>query len=252
MASGEWRVASEIGVASGTGRVVSSQWSVVSESGGSGGPTQERRPAPEKAPNEAKLKSTQSSLPLEVESSAPEPAGRKRSQFEGDTVPRSPLQAPRLTPTVASESGGSGERRVASGSCAESEPKRGEPTPEVSQGQVVGLDSNLVIDDSTNDKIGILSHEGTDAADRPCQGACVRQSLPGGLKTPEKAPNEAQMESTQDSFSLEVKLSDPGPEGRKRSRFAADGAVPNDLATIRATRSRRHARAKRGLGQQKR
>ncbi len=81
--SGEWRVASEIGVASGTGIVVSSQWSVVSESGGSGEPPQERRPAPEKAPNEAKLESTQSSLPLDVESSAPEPAGRKRSQFGG-------------------------------------------------------------------------------------------------------------------------------------------------------------------------
>jgi len=40
----------------------------------------------------------------------------------------------------------------------------------------VGYDSNRVIDHTTNDKIGILSHEGTSAADRPCQGDCVRQS----------------------------------------------------------------------------
>ena len=46
---------------------------------------------------------------------------------------------------------------------------------------------SLVIDDSTNDKIGILSHEGTDAADRPCQGACDRQSLPSGAKTLQEA-----------------------------------------------------------------
>jgi hypothetical protein len=90
VACGEWRVASEIGVASG-------QWSVASESGGSGErqgasggcgegepersePTQEKCLASEKAPNEAKLESTQSSLPLEVESSATKPSGRERSQ----------------------------------------------------------------------------------------------------------------------------------------------------------------------------
>ena len=105
VASGEWRVASEIGVVSG-------QWSVASESGGSGErqgasggcgegepersePTQEECLASEKAPNEAKLESTQSSLPLEVESSSTEPEGPKRSQF---------------TQAVAS-----GERIVASG-----------------------------------------------------------------------------------------------------------------------------------------
>jgi len=58
-------------------------------------PTQERRLAPEKAPNEANPESTQSSLPLEVESSMPDPAGGKRSQS---------------TQAVAS-----GERRVATG-----------------------------------------------------------------------------------------------------------------------------------------
>ena len=56
-----------------------------------------------------------------------------------------------------------------------------EPTTEASSGPIVGHDSNRVIDDSTNDKNGILSHEGTDAADLPCPGACDRHSLPCGL-----------------------------------------------------------------------
>jgi len=56
-----------------------------------------------------------------------------------------------------------------SGGCSEGE--SGDPTPEVSQGRIVGHDSDRVINDPTNDKIGILSHEETDAADRPCQDA---------------------------------------------------------------------------------
>ena len=52
-----------------------------------------------------------------------------------------------------------------SGGCGDGQD--GETMPEVSQGRIVGLDSDRVIDDSTNDKIGILSHEGTDATDRP-------------------------------------------------------------------------------------
>src|SRR5271157_2013050 len=78
---------------------------------------------------------------------------------------------------------------VSPGGCAGGE--SGEPTPEVSQDRIVGHDSNRVIDDSTNDKIGILSHEGTDRADRPCKGDSDRPSLPCGLTTPQKAPNEA-------------------------------------------------------------
>ncbi|MGA2704889.1 MAG: hypothetical protein ABSH35_27835 [Isosphaeraceae bacterium] len=74
-------------------------------------PPQEECPAPEKAPNEAKLESTQSSLPLEVESSAPEPAGRKRSQFEGDTAARSTLHASRPQWPVNLEGVASGKWR---------------------------------------------------------------------------------------------------------------------------------------------
>jgi len=68
-------------------------------------------------------------LPLEVESSVPEPPGRKRSQREGDDTPRSTLHASRLTPTVASESGG-GEGRAASGDSEDGEPERSEATQE--------------------------------------------------------------------------------------------------------------------------
>ncbi len=115
---------------------------------------------------------------------------------------------------------------VRSGGCGDGE--SGEPPPEVSQGRIVGHDSDRVIDDSTNDKMGILSHEGTDATDRPYHGACDRQSLPSGVKTPEKVPNEANPESTQNSLSLEVESSATEPAGRKRSQFAAGGVVPHD------------------------
>ena len=65
---------------------------------------------------------------------------------------------------------------VRSGGCGDGESS--ETTPEVSQSPIVGYDSNRVIDDSASDKNGILSHEGMDATDRPCQGDCDRQSLP--------------------------------------------------------------------------
>ena len=50
--------------------------------------------------------------------------------------------------------------KVRSGGCDDGE--SGETTPEVSQGQIVGLDSDRVIDDSTNDKIDV-----SDKIERP-------------------------------------------------------------------------------------
>ena len=68
--------------------------------------------------------------------------------------------------------------------------ERSEPTAEVSQGRIVGYDSNRVIEHTTYDKNGILSHEGTGAADRPCQGDCLRQSrrsvFPNNLIAPDE------------------------------------------------------------------
>jgi len=81
VASGEWPVASEIGV------------TVNPKSAIQNPKSQGECRAPQNVQNEANPESTQSSLPLEVESSEAEPAGRKRSQF---------------TQAVAS-----GERRVA-------------------------------------------------------------------------------------------------------------------------------------------
>ena len=72
-----------------------------------------------------------------------------------------------------------------------------EPMTEASSGLVVGHDSNRVIDDSTNDKNGILSHEGAHAAGQPVQGDGVGQCLPDDVTTPQKAPNKANLESKQ-------------------------------------------------------
>ncbi len=104
-----------------------------------------------------------------------------------------------------------------SGGCGDGQ--SGETTPEVSQSPIVGYDSNRVIADSTTDKIGILSHQGIDATDRPYQGDCDRQSLPSGVKTRENAQNEANPESTKSSLPLEVESSETEPAGRKRSQF---------------------------------
>ena len=79
-----------------------------------------------------------------------------------------------------------------------------EPMAEGSSGPVAGDDPLRALDDSTDDKVGILSHEGADAVDRTGQGDGVGQSLPGNLTTPQKAPNEANLESTQSTSPLGV------------------------------------------------
>jgi hypothetical protein len=93
-----------------------------------------------------------------------------------------------------------------------------EPMAGGSSGPIVGDDSQRVIDDSTDDKVGILSHEGTDAADRPGQGDSVGRSLPGGVEEAEKAPNKADLESEQSLDSQELKSEMAGAEGRKQSQ----------------------------------
>ena len=93
-----------------------------------------------------------------------------------------------------------------------------EPMTEASSGLVVGHDSNRVIDDSTNDKNGILSHEGAHAAGQPAQGDGVGQCLPDDVTTPQKAPNKANLESKQGLESQELKSESAGAEGRKQSQ----------------------------------
>ena len=119
------------------------------------------------------------------------------------------------------------ECQVESGGC-DQEPSS-EPVTEGSRGSVVGCDSDRVMNDTTNDTNGILAHEEADAADKPCHGDCVRQSLPCGENTPQKAQNKANPESTQGSLPLTVKPSETESASRKQSQSAAADAVYHDM-----------------------
>ncbi len=89
----------------------------------------------------------------------------------------------------------------------------------------MGHDSNRVIDDSTNDKNGTLSHEGTDAAEGVYQGDGLEQSLDCGVKTPQDSPNEAKLELTQSTSSQGFESQYGEPDGPERSQFATGGEV---------------------------
>ena len=105
---------------------------------------------------------------------------------------------------------------VEAGGCNEGQ--NSEPMTEGISGPVVGYDSTRVIDDSTNDKNGILSHEGAHAAGQPGQGDGAGQCLPDDVTTPQKAPNKANLESKQTMESQEFKSETAGAEGRKQSQ----------------------------------
>ena len=92
---------------------------------------------------------------------------------------------------------------VEAGGCDEGQSS--EPMTEASSGPVVGHDSQRVSEDATDDKIGILSHEGAHAAGQPGQGDGVGQCLPDDVTTPQKAPNKANLESKQSIESQEFK-----------------------------------------------
>ncbi len=109
---------------------------------------------------------------------------------------------------------------VQAGGCNEGQ--NSEPMTEGISGPVVGYDSNRVIDDSTNDKIGILSHEGTHAAGQPGQGDGVGQCLPDDVTASRKAPNKANLELKQGPESQELKLEMAGAEGRKQSQSSKE------------------------------
>jgi len=105
---------------------------------------------------------------------------------------------------------------VETGGCDEGQSS--ELMTEGSSGPVVGHDSNRVIDDSTNDKNRILSHEDAHAAGQPGQGDGVGQCLPDYVTTPQKAPNKANLESKQGLELQELKSETVGAEGRKQSQ----------------------------------
>ena len=93
-----------------------------------------------------------------------------------------------------------------------------EPMREGSSGPVVGHDSTRVIDDLTNDKNGILSHEGAHAAGQPGQGDGTGQCLPDDGTTPQKAPNKANLESKQSQESQELKSEMAGRRGGNKAK----------------------------------
>jgi len=98
--------------------------------------------------------------------------------------------------------------------------KSSEPMTEQSISRVAGHDSHRVIENSTNDKIGILSHggTGTDAAGQPGQGDGVGQCLPDDATMPQKAPNKANLESKQSLELQKLKSATAGAEGWKQSQ----------------------------------
>jgi len=55
--------------------------------------------------------------------------------------------------------------------------------PALTMGRGVEKSFQRVINQSRNDKIGILSHEGMDPTDCPCRNACDRQSMPPSLRS---------------------------------------------------------------------
>ena len=87
----------------------------------------------------------------------------------------------------------------------------------------MGHHSNRVIDDATNDKNGILSHDGAHAAGQPGQGDGVGQFLPDDVATPQKAPNKANLKSKQNPELKELKSETAGAEGRKQSQISQGG-----------------------------
>src|SRR5271157_3921340 len=105
---------------------------------------------------------------------------------------------------------------VEAGGCDEGQSS--EPTTEGCSGPVVGHDSQRVTEDATDDKIGILSHEGAHAAGQPGQGDAVGQCLPDDVTTPQKAPNKANLDSRQNLESQEFKSETAGADGRKQSQ----------------------------------
>ena len=105
---------------------------------------------------------------------------------------------------------------VEAGGCDEGQSS--EPMTEASSGPVVGHDSQRVSEDGTDDKIGILSHEGAHAAGQPGQGDGLGQCLPDDVTVSQKAPNKANLESKQNLKSQVFKSETAGAEGRKQSQ----------------------------------
>ncbi len=78
--------------------------------------------------------------------------------------PRTPIQDPELPREV--------------GASGRDDGLSSEPMTERGHGPIVGHDSNRVMDDSRNDKIGILSHEAARAVGQAARGDSAGQDVP--------------------------------------------------------------------------
>jgi len=116
-----------------------------------------------------------------------------------------------------------GDFRLEARGCAEGQ--NSEPVREECSGSVVGYDSIRVIDDSSNDKTGILSHEGAYAAGQPVQDDGAGLCLPDDVTTPQKAPNKANLGSTQSNVLQQVESENSEPRPRDQSQSGAGGQV---------------------------
>jgi len=94
------------------------------------------------------------------------------------------------------------------------------------QSLFVGHDSNRVIEQLSNDKIGILSHEETHAGDQPRQGNDVGQCLTGDVTTLQKAPIKANLEPEQKTESQATKSASAGAKGREQSQSEPEVSAP--------------------------
>ncbi len=103
---------------------------------------------------------------------------------------------------------GAEQCEVQAGGCDEGQGS--EPMTEGGSGPVVGLDSQHVTEDATD--------EGAYAAGQPGQGDVLGQCLPDDVTTPQKAPNKANLESKQGLEPKELKSEMAGAEGRKQSQ----------------------------------
>ncbi len=83
------------------------------------------------------------------------------------------------------------------------------------------MEATLATEDSTNDKIGISSHEAMEATSRTGQTAGHEQSVSSGVAVPQKAPNEANLEMTQGTKQQRVRTEKRNSAKRERSQFAA-------------------------------
>ena len=150
-----------------------------------------------------------------------------------DCEPKTPRKAPNEANLVSTQ--GTNTQWVES---EKADPEWRERSQSAAGGQVVrdagSHDSHRRMEGSPNDAMGISRQERTDAAVEACPGDGPEQSLDRVEKTPQKAPNEANLESTQSTYSLEVESERPEPLGRERSQFAPAGRVVQAAGNDRA------------------